>query len=148
MIAIGLLASRLTFLALIIFYLHIGHSPNAETLFYILTIFQQLAASLSVSVPTNLSIAAQIQASLKRISKVLHAKEDFGYKMHRKETFSGDPYIRVQIATVKFKEEVILKNIFLELKHPGLIIVTGAVGAGKSSLLKLFLKDYQPSQGI
>lgn len=143
-----MLSSKLNFLALIVFYIYLGNTPDTETLFYILTIYQQLSTALSVNIPTNLSIAAQIHASIHRINTVLQAKEDYkeGKIRFQKES-CGEPFINLKNVTVMLKEEIILRNISLDLKKQCLIAITGTVGSGKSSLLKLLVKDYFPSQG-
>lgn len=47
---------------------------------------------------------------------------------------------------LQVKDQEILKNISTEL-HPGLTVVTGPLGCGKSSLLKLFLNDFPITEG-
>lgn len=106
-----------------------------------------MANSLSVNIPSNLSIAAQIQASLKRINNVLQSDEDFKPGDNRKENIEGSTCIEVTGATVKIKNDILISNIFLNLNKQGLTIITGTVGSGKSSLLRLLLKDYIPCEG-
>lgn len=143
-----MLSSKLNFLALIVFYVYLGNTPDTETLFYILTIYQQISTSLSVNIPTNLSIAAQIHASIHRINTVLQAKEDYkDEKFPLQNESCTEPFIYLKNVTVKINEETVLRNICMDLKKPSLIVITGPVGSGKSSLLKLLLKDYFPSQG-
>lgn len=148
-VGIGMLSSKLNFLALIVFYIYLGNTPDTETLFYILTIYQQLSNSLSVNIPINLSIAAQIHASIHRINNVLQAKEDYkeeNFRFQQKESLS-EPFIHLMNVTVTIKEEIILKNICLNIGKENLIVITGPVGSGKSSILKLILKDHFPSEG-
>lgn len=144
-----MLASKLTFLALIIYYLYLGNTPDIETLFYILTIFQQMANSFSLNIPSNLSYAAQLQASIQRINYVLQSDDDCdrrGIESNQNQ-IDGVVFVSISNVTIKIMQEIVLRDICLDLKKQSLIFVTGAVGSGKSSLLKLLLKDYYPSEG-
>lgn len=95
-----------------------------------------------------MSIAAQIQASLKRINRFLQSDEDVSSSDYiPMEKIQGNPFLLVNTATVKIKNEFIVKGICLNIYQKGLTIITGPVGSGKSSLLKLLLKDLVPCEG-
>lgn len=121
-----------------------GFNPDTETIFYILNLFQTLASCLSLSIPANISNAAQIRAGFHRIMIVLRSSEI------EKEVNSseGEPYVKIKDVSVKLDQREVLTNISLELSKPVLIAVTGAVGSGKSLLLKLILKDLPLDKGI
>lgn len=68
-------------------------------------------------------------------------------KERHDQLIQGTPHISVENVTVSIQEVTILNNICLNLTEPGLFIVTGAVGSGKSSLLIMLLKDYISTKG-
>lgn len=112
-----------------------------------MTIFYQLATNLSVIIPSCLSTATQIQASIKRISKVIKAKEHSGNLTKISKIGEEGPFISINNVTVKIGKDVVLRNVSFEVNKPGLYVITGAVGSGKSSLVRLLLGDLHPCEG-
>ncbi|CAG9826345.1 unnamed protein product [Diabrotica balteata] len=78
-----------------------------------------------------------------RLNLVLRAKELPIPKLKEK---TSRPTIHIKDATVSLGKENILNNISLKV-IPGLTLVTGQVGSGKSSLLKLMLQSYSLTAG-
>lgn len=142
-VAIGSLASRLTFLVLILFYIKMGYNPDTETIFYILNLFQSLSAGLSWNLPANFSSAAHIRASFERLNRALRAEEIEKYV----NSCEGEAYVKVRHATVNIGKKEILRDVSVELLKPALTVITGNVGSGKSSVLKLILGDLPINTG-
>lgn len=136
-IVIALLTSKLTFLILILFYIWMGNTTSTETIFYILSLYYDLRTIFGFTIPLNTSRAAEFRAALIRLDRLLNTEE-----METDVEQNGKPSIEMEGVTIRIKEKEILKNICLKLDTPGLTLVTGGVGSGKSFLLKTVLKEY------
>ncbi|XP_030745870.1 probable multidrug resistance-associated protein lethal(2)03659 [Sitophilus oryzae] len=139
---VGMLMSKVGFYALIMTYIYVNKTANAGVIFYAMKVFGDIRQSIAILIPFGLGRGAELFAATQRINKVLGAEELDEHEHHT----MGKPRVKLSNVDVNIKENPILKNISVELK-PGLTIVTGPLGCGKSSLLKLFLKDYPISDG-
>lgn len=121
-----------------------GNNITAELIYFIQSCFQILTHTMSVLFPLGIAQTAELAASNKRIGKVLKALEV------EKTEKSDNPTIKPQIifnkVSVEFKDTEILHDLDLKIDM-GLTLVTGAVGSGKSFLLKTILRDYEPRCG-
>lgn len=117
-----------------------GYDLNTELIFYILQIFNHLSRTFGNTLPNNFSKVAQFCASITRLEKVFQTEE------MEKFTSQYEKLPSVVLKNVSFGIENthILKNVSFTIRKPGLIVVTGPVGSGKTSLLKVILRDYQP----
>lgn len=121
-------------------YIWMGYSTNTEFVYYIMTLVNQLTVEVGFALPGNLSRIASIYASIERLNNVLQSEElDISNFEH-----SEKPAILLKDVSFKVREKEILEDICLNITKPGLTVVTGPVGSGKSSLLKVILKEYQP----
>lgn len=143
-ILVGIMFSRFGFYALIMSYIWMGYSTNTEMIFYMITLFKDLEYNLGSLIPWGMGQAAQLYSSVVRINRVLVAEELAPIKESCEKV--DDPFIELQNATVHIKEHEILKDISFKTE-PGLTIVTGTVGSGKSSFLKAMLQDYPLTSG-
>ncbi|KAJ8925147.1 hypothetical protein NQ315_001332 [Exocentrus adspersus] len=141
-VAIGVLTSKVTFLLLILSYIWLGYTTNTELIFYVLSIFHQLQVSFGIIIPMNLSKIADFRAAFIRLDKMLQAGE-----IEAVEENLGNPSIYLKDVSVHIRDKEILKDVSLKVTTSSLILVTGAVGSGKSSLLKAILQDYPKSKG-
>ncbi|KAL1506389.1 hypothetical protein ABEB36_005762 [Hypothenemus hampei] len=139
---LGMLTSQLGFYGLIMSYITITGTADAEVIFYAMKCYGDIKRSVAMLIPVGLGRGAELYASTHRINKILNSEE--------LDNNNKNDYVKPKVvlsgACVSIKGKDILKNISLKLQ-PGLTIVTGPLGSGKSSLLKLFLKDYPISQG-
>lgn len=92
------------------------------------------------ALPGNFSRAAQLYASIIRLNMVLQAEE---LKKTDEET-TEKPSVLLKDASFSLSKKDILKGISLNVTKNGLTVVTGPVGSGKSSLLKVILQDFHP----
>ncbi|XP_050297884.1 probable multidrug resistance-associated protein lethal(2)03659 [Anthonomus grandis grandis] len=138
----GMFSSKVGLYILMMTYIAVSPVVRAEVIFYVMRSYNDLRHSLSILVPIALGQGADIIASNQRINRILNAEEVDSAK----EAKYTDPKVKVSGVTVKVKDCEILKNISTEIK-PGLTVVTGPLGCGKSSLLKLFLNDFPISEG-
>lgn len=117
-----------------------GYKTNTEMIFYVLQLFNQLTSSFGMVLPGNFSRTAQFIASVVRLDKILHAEELVSVELEKVEK----PSILLKDVTLEIRDKEILKGMTLYIPIPGLTIITGPVGSGKSSLMKVILQDYQP----
>ncbi|XP_030760637.1 probable multidrug resistance-associated protein lethal(2)03659 [Sitophilus oryzae] len=139
---VGIFTSKIGLYALMMTYIAVNEVADAEVIFYVMKCFKDLKHSISILIPIGLGRGAELLASAKRISRILNSDEienDDDY-MNKKSK------VKASNVNVKIKDRDILKNISTEIK-PGLTVVTGPLGCGKSSLLKLFLRDLPVSDG-
>ncbi|XP_056637699.1 ATP-binding cassette sub-family C member 4-like [Diorhabda sublineata] len=143
-VLLGVLFSKIGFYVLIISCIWMGYPTEAELVFYLLTIFRDLKHSLGVVIPYGIGRGAELYSAITRINKVIKG-EELPPKLGS-DAPTQSPVIEVKEATVKIKDKVVLKNITLSI-NSGLILVTGRVGSGKSSMLKMILQDYPLADG-
>lgn len=140
---IGMLTSKLGFYILIMTYLSVHRTIDAEIVFYVMKCYGDIKRSMAMLIPIGLSRGAELYASAYRINKILNSEE-----LEENDNNDYDkPKIILSEAGVSIKGNPILKNVSLKLKKPELTIVTGPLGCGKSSLLKLMMKDYLLCEG-
>ncbi|CAG9767407.1 unnamed protein product [Ceutorhynchus assimilis] len=139
---VGIFTSKIGLYALMMTYIYVAPYADAEVIFYVMRAYNDLKHSIGILIPIGLGKGAEIIASSQRINKVLNAEE-----------IEGDNGEEFKVARVKasgvsviIKDQVILKDITTEIK-PGLTVVTGPLGCGKSTLMKLFLKDVPVAKG-
>ncbi|CAG9825248.1 unnamed protein product [Phaedon cochleariae] len=145
MIAIGILFSKIGFYVLLMAYIWMGYSSDTSLVFYIMSVFKEMRHFLGELVPISIGSTCEFSASLTRIEQVLHAKE-LPKRVERVDTDNDSSILQLNRATVRFGNEEILRNITLDVK-PGLTVITGPLACGKSSLLKVFLRDYPLTEG-
>ncbi|XP_060523188.1 probable multidrug resistance-associated protein lethal(2)03659 [Cylas formicarius] len=138
----GLFTTKISFYFLIMAYIYFNKIANAEIIFYVLRCFNDLRFAVAYIIPDGLGRAAEVTASLKRINKVLNSDE----LSENDDANSNEPKLKLSNACVTIGDKEILKNVTLELGS-GLTVITGPLGCGKSALLKLFLKDFELSEG-
>ncbi|XP_060521468.1 probable multidrug resistance-associated protein lethal(2)03659 [Cylas formicarius] len=139
---IGIFTSKVGLYALIITYIYVTENAQADVIFYIMKNFSDIQRSIIILIPFGLGGGAELLASSSRINKILQCKE-LAREDHRDY---DEPKLKVSNVTVKIGKKEILKNVSTEIK-PGLTVVTGPLGCGKSALIKLFLKDYTIDSG-
>ncbi|CAH1982549.1 unnamed protein product [Acanthoscelides obtectus] len=143
LVTIGVITSKITFLILILSYIWMGNTTSTEMIFYVLSLFQQLTTALGIMLPISMGKLAMFRAAFIRLNKMLQAEE---LEKFDDEKCTGNAQIEAKAATVKIEGKEVLKDITFEM-NPGLTIISGLVGAGKSSLLKLILRDYPMTNG-
>lgn len=137
---LGMMTSKITFMVLILCYIWMGYETNTELIYYVSSLFSQLNMQFGVAVPNAFVRIAQIIVSIQRLNKVLQADE-----LERPEDESTEkPIVLMKDVGFKLGNKDILSGITMNIFNPGLTVVTGPVGAGKSSLLRVILKDYYP----
>lgn len=146
LILIGIMGSKITFPVLLISYVALGYSTNTELVFYVIGLFKELRHSVGITIPLGLTHSAEFYASLIRVSRMLHIEEHYNHSSSTSLT-KTKAKVELKEVNVSVEKEMILKNVSLSITEPGLTVVTGLVGSGKSSLLKTILRDYANTKG-
>lgn len=143
-IVLGILFSKLGFYILIMAYIRMGYNTNTALVFYISNMFKDLEYNLGGLIPYGMGRAAELFSAIKRINQVISA-EELPPKIGSDQP-TNNPFLELKNASVKINNNFVLSNVSFRVDS-GLILVTGKVGSGKSSLLKAFLQDYPLCQG-
>lgn len=85
------------------------------------------------------------RAGISRISTILDQKEDENFASGREERLSGD----IEFTGIYFRRgnRDILKDITFRIDRGDFVGITGRTAAGKSSLINLIPRFYEPDQG-
>lgn len=143
-ICLGVLASRIGFYMLIMTYVWLGYTTDAQLVFYVLSLFNSLKYTVGSVIPAGVIRAADLVAAVRRINRILKAEE---IQKTISNTNTSPPKLQLKNATVTIGKSLALQDVTLII-NSGLNLVTGSVGSGKSSLLKAFLQDYPLETGF
>lgn len=117
-----------------------GYSTNTELVIYIQQLFSHLKEQFGWTLPMRFSRVAQLIACLRRLNVVLNADE----LEKGEEEKTEKPSIMLKNVGFRLRNTNILKNVNIDITSAGLTVVIGAVSSGKSSLIKVLLKEYYP----
>ncbi|KAI2473932.1 ATP binding cassette (ABC) transporter subfamily C member [Diabrotica virgifera virgifera] len=141
----GIIFTNLGFFMVILATIWTGVSTDTTVIFFVLSNFRYLRGWLGGAVPFGLGLGSEFVASFKRISKALNAEEL--NKDQHSEQLTEKPRVELDEISVQLKGEPVLDNVSLTVTS-GLTMITGAVGSGKSSILKVILKDLPLIKGF
>ncbi|XP_072380947.1 ATP-binding cassette subfamily C member 4-like [Diabrotica undecimpunctata] len=136
------LVARFSLYSVLMIYIWIHNDMSAEDIYYIMKIFGALRVTVAKDFSIGFTKMGELSASLKRITNILELEE----LPEVEDIPDNDPYVNLKCVSLKFQEKFVLKDISLELAK-GLNIVTGQLGCGKSSLIKVILRDYPEDEG-
>lgn len=143
-VILSILFTKISFYVLIMSYLWFGQSVDAKTVFYIISIYRELRYCLGILIPYNIGNAAEMYSSVVRVTKMLEG-EELKSKYSSEEPISN-PLIEMKDAIIHIRDLEILNHVSFKT-NSGLTLITGAVGSGKSSFLKVILEDYPLTSG-
>ncbi|ADD03561.1 ABC transporter related protein [Thermoanaerobacter italicus Ab9] len=89
----------------------------------------------------NLQRAGEVSKRLFEIYDLSQEKEE------GKESFPEDYIIKYKNVSFSYRDEVILKNINLEIPQKSWIAIVGTSGSGKSTVVRLLTRLYEPTEG-
>ncbi len=92
------------------------------------------------------NIVEKGRASYNRITELLNVNADIiDTEQSTTKTPVGD--IKFQINRFSYNEEIVLKDIFFNLKKGETLGIVGRTGSGKTTLMKLFIRQYDLTNG-
>ncbi|XP_044262780.1 cystic fibrosis transmembrane conductance regulator-like [Tribolium madens] len=115
---------------------------SLDAIFNLFQIYQILGHVLLTLVPLSVSQSAETLATIDRLDCFLQ----LGEVPIRVPVGASSAQIALTKVTVTLNRETVLRDINLDL-GTGLHLVTGAVGSGKTSLLKTILREFEPITG-
>lgn len=142
LVVVSKLVSKFGFYALIMVYIYLNSDANAQTIFYIMRSFGTLRFAIAMSLSNGFTRIAELAASLSRIEKVIYADE----LPECVDKPDDDPQIELRNISVSLNNHPILKEITVKMDK-GLIVLTGALGCGKSTMMKVILRDIPVDEG-
>lgn len=138
----GSVSTRLSLYLCILVYVSVGNHLTAEKAFVIIGCYNALRSVITISIPIGISQIAEAVSSIKRIKEVLLAEE-----IEKKTlNYNEKPSVNIKNASVQMESTDVLKDVNLTLES-GLICVTGPIASGKSTLLKLMMRDASVTGG-
>ncbi|MFA9396632.1 MAG: ABC transporter ATP-binding protein [Clostridiaceae bacterium] len=93
------------------------------------------------------NMLAQNNASAKKIYKIMDTPEDIKESLSPIRLSDLQGNIEFKDVFFKYKNEIVLKNINLKIKQGNTIAIMGTTGSGKSSLINLIGRYYDPFHG-
>ncbi|XP_011504959.1 PREDICTED: multidrug resistance-associated protein 4-like [Ceratosolen solmsi marchali] len=146
--ALTAFAQRTPFLITVMIYVLQGNSISAHTIFTLVQYFNILHL-MGFCFLRAVNLLSEAIASIRRIQEFLLLEEQMSntniLKSNNEETIIS--LIGVTVSSTERSEHNFLNNININIKRNLLYAIVGPVAAGKTSLLKLILKEYIPLKG-
>ena len=132
-------------LYIILIYLMSIGQIKIEILVLIITYHEQLVNYLYYIIQSTAAIR-EVNTSVNRINDILNYnsnKIDYG-TLDLDEIYGSVEFKNVSL---NIKNNIILKDINLKIKHNEVVAIVGEAGSGKTMLLNLILRLYKPTSG-
>ncbi|RZC43262.1 ABC tran domain containing protein [Asbolus verrucosus] len=142
---INTLNTNITLYILLMSYLIFGNNITAEVVFYTVTCCDLLETGLTQMFLKALYVIAEFIICIKRIENLLTLPNS-GVKQESKNDSVVLSKIHFNNTVLRIENKEIFRGINLTIQK-GLILITGYVNSGKTSLLKLILQEYEPESG-
>lgn len=139
----GTIASSLSFFFMILTYVWLGNYINAELVYFIQSCFTSLRSFITISIPYGITQVGEVYASIKRLQAFMDMEN-----LYESHSITEGPKAKVSlihVSSVANGTEVV-RNVSL-FADKGLHLITGNVGSGKSSILKVILGEYPVTNG-
>ncbi|KAK9870716.1 hypothetical protein WA026_008287 [Henosepilachna vigintioctopunctata] len=143
--AIMVYTERFTVYVIVITYVLLGHQLTGAVVFSMSQLINSLQLYICILFPMALSLYAEAKTSIFRLEEFLLKTEKEGAtKTIANSVFTNPGLVKLEYVHASWTPNPIvdtLINVSFELKPGSLCCVVGSVGAGKSSILHLILKE-------
>ena len=97
-----------------------------------------------------INVSKEAMASGQRIFEILDTKSEVEESPDAKPLPQIDGYVRFENVSFKYEtsDELVLKNFSLDVKPGETVAILGATGSGKSTLINLIPRFYDPTSGV
>lgn len=150
-LAMMVFTERLTLYLTLITYVLMGGKLTGAVVFSMAQLFNTVQLYMSIFFPMSIATYAEARVSIKRIEQFLVLEENAPKKLSDKELKidnAGEIKIsKVHASWIPNPIVDTLINLNLDIKPGTLCCVVGNVGAGKSSLLQMILKELPLASG-
>lgn len=145
-LSLGTLSSKVSFYVCVVCYIYFGNLITAQKAFVVLSCYHTLRSTLTIYIPLGIAQIAELKSSLQRIKHVLTSAE--AMTGLPPEQIEDDSNVKISLnkVSVELDSKKILEGLTVEI-GPGLTVLTGNVGSGKSAFLSLLLNDISPTEG-
>lgn len=121
-------------------------SITARKAFIVIAYFNALRASLVDFWPLAIASVAEGYVSVRRVEEfLLAAEQDATWRDAPPD--GAEKQVELIDVTAGWTNEPTIKNISLKFHSSGLYVIVGQVGAGKSTMLQVILRELEPSGG-
>lgn len=134
------LFTKILIIAYYFFTKNISLDNTLIFLFYVGLILQEMG-----NITFNISNYSQSVAASKKLSELLDLEAEKFDNLEIIENFV--PNIKFENVDFGYKEELVLKNINLDIKENESVAFVGHTGSGKSTIMNLLIKFYQINSG-
>lgn len=148
--AMMVFTERLTLYLTLITYVLLGGKLTGDVVFSMAQLFNTVQLYMSIFFPMSIATYAEARVSIRRIEQFLVLEENSPKKIDGELIVDKAGEIKITKGHASWLPNPIvdtLMNIDLHIKPGTLVCVVGNVGAGKSSLLQLILKELPLASG-
>lgn len=142
---------RVSLFITIVCYTLFGFNITSDMVFSLAQFFNVMQMSMAIGFPMGVNMGAEIYVSIKRIQEYLLLEENPVIAPQQNKSSKNNKECGVILKNINASwgpsSEWSLKNINLNIQSGSLCTVIGSVGAGKSSILHLIIKELLPSSG-
>lgn len=119
---------------------------RAEEFIAFIAVFSQFISPIKV-ISNAVSKAQRGIAAFERIEELLHVIPEIQNNPHAQKGLTFEKSLRFEDVYFSYGEEDVLKNIALDIPKGKMVALVGASGSGKSTILDLIPRFYDPQKG-
>lgn len=143
LLSFAVFTERTTLFLTVLCFVLLGNNITADKAFSLAQFFNNMQLSMAIFFPLAINIGAETSVAIKRLEEFLSLEEK---DTTVKQTVLGDKSVALTKVSASWtSNNQTLRNVSLRIPPGKLCVITGQVGAGKSSLLQLLLGEL-PSQ--
>ncbi|XP_071056450.1 probable multidrug resistance-associated protein lethal(2)03659 [Onthophagus taurus] len=136
---------RTTLFFTVIAYVLTENDLSSDMVFTVAQFLNVLQSAVAVMLPLAIQSGAESLVSIQRIKTFLLLEEKKIKNYQEKSLINNS--VEIEKVFAGFNDNIILKNIDLEIPKGSLCVIIGNVGSGKSSILNLLLQEIELKSG-